>query len=100
MTQPAVNWTRRDLSEVDYVYWWADGIWFNVRLPDPDGNPRPVVLLVIWGSLPTVPRSWGTGAVGAGRHAGTALGAGVSPLRRPLPVPFLRELRTAGGPFH
>lgn len=25
-------WAERDLSGCDYVYWWVDGIWFNVRL--------------------------------------------------------------------
>ena len=25
-------WCRRDLSSKPYVYWWADGIYFNVRL--------------------------------------------------------------------
>ena len=24
-------WRRRDLSEAHYVYWWADGVYFNVR---------------------------------------------------------------------
>ncbi len=47
-----VNWTRRDLSKVDYVYWWADGIWFNVRLPDPDGNQDRLCCLVIVGVRP------------------------------------------------
>jgi putative transposase len=28
------EWTRRDLSGKRYVYWWADGIYFNVRLED------------------------------------------------------------------
>ena len=27
-------WSRRDLSGVDYVYWWVDGIHFNVRLEE------------------------------------------------------------------
>ena len=26
------EWARRDLASVDYVYWWVDGIHFNVRL--------------------------------------------------------------------
>ena len=26
------DWQTRDLSERDYVYWWADGVHFNVRL--------------------------------------------------------------------
>lgn len=46
------NWTQRDLSEVDYVYWWTDGIWFNVRLPDPDGNQDRLCVLVIVGVRP------------------------------------------------
>jgi transposase-like protein len=28
------QWTRRDLSGKNYVYWWADGIYFNVRLEE------------------------------------------------------------------
>jgi len=39
-------WGRRDLSTKRYVYWWADGIYFNVRL-DKD---RPC-MLVIMGAL-------------------------------------------------
>lgn len=38
---------KRDLSGKRYVYWWADGIYFNVRLSDD----RPCVL-VITGALP------------------------------------------------
>ena len=40
------EWTGRDLSGKRYVYWWADGIYFNVRL-EPD---RPC-MLVIMGAL-------------------------------------------------
>ena len=39
-------WATRDLSTKRYVYWWADGIYFNVRL-DPE---RPC-LLVLMGAL-------------------------------------------------
>jgi transposase-like protein len=39
-------WQQRDLSGQHYVYWWADGIHFNVRLSDD----RPCVL-VIMGAL-------------------------------------------------
>jgi len=28
------QWTRRDLKEKRYVYWWADGVYFQVRLED------------------------------------------------------------------
>lgn len=41
------QWQQRDLSVKRYVYWWADGIYFNVRLSDD----RPCVL-VLMGALP------------------------------------------------
>jgi putative transposase len=37
------KWNERDLSEKHYVYLWADGIYFNVRLTDD----RPCVLVLI-----------------------------------------------------
>ncbi len=37
------RWRRRDLSGKHYIYVWADGIYFNVRL-EPD---RPCVLVLI-----------------------------------------------------
>lgn len=40
-------WNRRDLSGKHYVYLWADGIYFNVRLSDD----RPCVL-VLMGAMP------------------------------------------------
>lgn len=40
------EWAARDLSGKRYVYWWADGIYFKVRLTDE----RPC-LLVIMGAL-------------------------------------------------
>jgi transposase-like protein len=36
-------WRQRDLSQKRYVYWWADGIYFNVRLDDD----RTCVLVLI-----------------------------------------------------
>lgn len=41
------EWSRRDFSDRQYVYFWADGIHFNVRL-EPD---RPCMLVII-GTLP------------------------------------------------
>jgi putative transposase len=50
------DWTKRDLSDVDYVYWWADGVHFNIRLEEdrlcclvivgvrPDGTKELVAL--------------------------------------------------------
>ena len=40
------QWARRDLSTKRYVYWWADGIYFTVRL-----TPERPCLLVIVGTL-------------------------------------------------
>ena len=42
------EWLKRDLSEKHYVYIWADGIHFNIRLSDD----RPCVLVLI-GALPS-----------------------------------------------
>ena len=39
-------WSKRDLSDKRYVYWWADGIYFNVRLT----KERPC-MLVLMGTL-------------------------------------------------
>jgi putative transposase len=37
------QWAQRDLSEKHYVYMWADGIYFDIRLTDD----RPCMLVVI-----------------------------------------------------
>jgi putative transposase len=39
-------WCRRDLSARRYVYWWADGIYFNVRLDEERS-----CVLVLMGAL-------------------------------------------------
>lgn len=39
------QWTQRDLSDKKYVYFWADGIYFNVRLDD-----ERTCILVIMGA--------------------------------------------------
>ena len=38
-----IDWNKRDLSGKRYVYIWADGIYFNVRLSDE----RPCILVLI-----------------------------------------------------
>lgn len=40
------EWSRRDLSEKQYVYVWADGIHVNVRLED-EANQRQCLLVLI-----------------------------------------------------
>jgi putative transposase len=42
------QWSRRDLSEKQYVYFWADGIYANVRLETPEN--RRQCLLVLMGA--------------------------------------------------
>jgi putative transposase len=37
------QWSQRDLSDKEYVYFWADGIYFNVRLDDE----RMCILVII-----------------------------------------------------
>ena len=44
------DWARRLLEGKQYVYIWADGVYFNVRLEDP-GNQR-LCLLVLMGATP------------------------------------------------
>ena len=39
-------WSKRSLAGKRYVYFWADGIYFNVRLADP-GEGRQCVLVVM-----------------------------------------------------
>jgi transposase-like protein len=46
------RWCTRDLSDVDYVYIWVDGIYVNVRLPDAAGAQDRLCLLVIVGVRP------------------------------------------------
>jgi transposase-like protein len=41
-----LQWTRRDLSASRHVYWWADGVYFNVRLED-----QRRCILVLMGAL-------------------------------------------------
>jgi putative transposase len=40
-------WCQRDLSAKRYVYWWADGIYFNVRLDEE----RSCVLVLMGGPI-------------------------------------------------
>jgi len=40
------EWAQRDLTGKRYVYWWADGIYFNVRLEDTE-NKRQCFLILI-----------------------------------------------------
>ena len=40
------EWSKRSLADKHYVYVWADGIHFNVRLEDPDNSRRCILMLM------------------------------------------------------
>ncbi len=40
------DWSKRSLADKRYVYMWADGVYFNVRLEDP-GNKRQCILVLM-----------------------------------------------------
>jgi putative transposase len=40
------TWSQRSLHEKRYVYVWADGIHFNIRLEDPDNNKQCILVLM------------------------------------------------------
>ena len=37
------DWSKRDMTDKHYIYIWADGIYFNVRL----GSDRPCLLVIV-----------------------------------------------------
>jgi putative transposase len=40
------DWSKQSLAEKTYVYWWADGIHFNIRLEEPDNNRQCILVLM------------------------------------------------------
>ena len=40
------HWSKRSLAEKHYVYVWADGIHFNIRLEDPDNRRQCILVLM------------------------------------------------------
>ena len=40
------DWSKRSLADKHYVYVWADGIHFNVRLEDPDNSRQCILVLM------------------------------------------------------
>jgi putative transposase len=40
------GWSKQSLAEKTYVYWWADGIYFNIRLEEPDNNRQCILVLM------------------------------------------------------
>ena len=39
-------WSKRSLADKHYVYVWADGIHFNIRLEDPGNNKQCILVLM------------------------------------------------------
>ena len=44
--QEWLDWSTRDLSDKRYAYFWADGIYFNIRLEDT-GQARQCILVIM-----------------------------------------------------
>ena len=40
------DWSKRSLADKHYVYVWADGIHFNIRLEDPDNSRQCILVLM------------------------------------------------------
>jgi transposase-like protein len=40
------DWSKQSLADKHYVYVWADGIHFNVRLEDPDNSRQCILVLM------------------------------------------------------
>jgi len=40
------DWSKQSLAEKTYVYWWADGIYFNIRLEEPDNSRQCILVLM------------------------------------------------------
>src|ERR1700675_3018122 len=45
-------WCQRDLSQKRYVYWWADGVYFNVRLDE-----ERTCVLALFGATENAPKA-------------------------------------------
>ncbi len=44
--QEWVGWSKRSLEGKYYVYLWADGVYFNIRLEDPGNNKQCILVLM------------------------------------------------------
>jgi transposase-like protein len=44
--QEWATWSKRSLKDKHYVYIWADGIHFNIRLEDPGNNKQCILVLM------------------------------------------------------
>jgi len=44
--QEWTSWSKLSLSDKHYVYLWADGVYFNIRLEDPGNNQQCILVLM------------------------------------------------------
>jgi len=44
--QEWIAWSKRSLADKHYVYLWADGVYFNIRLEDPGNNQQCILVLM------------------------------------------------------
>ncbi len=44
--QEWIAWSKRSLANKHYVYLWADGVYFNIRLEDPGNNQQCILVLM------------------------------------------------------
>jgi transposase-like protein len=44
--QEYATWSKRSLADKHYVYLWADGVYFNIRLEDPGNNKQCILVLM------------------------------------------------------
>jgi putative transposase len=44
--QEWASWSKRSLEGKYYVYLWADGVYFNIRLEDPGNNKQCILVLM------------------------------------------------------
>ncbi len=44
--QEWATWSKRSLADKYYVYLWADGVYFNIRLEDPGNNKQCILVLM------------------------------------------------------
>jgi len=44
--QEWVAWSKRSLQSKHYVYLWADGVYFNIRLEEPGNNQQCILVLM------------------------------------------------------
>jgi transposase-like protein len=45
--QEYAQWSKRSLADKQYVYFWVDGVYFNVRLGEDESQKRQCILVIV-----------------------------------------------------